>query len=132
MDLSPTRRRTLQLGAVGVAAGVAGCLGDDTPEATVDFDGIGGIDHDALPKRTRYSTPDEPLPWYRRYEADDADTALILLHTAVFDSRLCEPLASALADANVAHVFTPDLRGHGPDPETRGDLAFRLQLEDDL
>ena len=132
MDPSTTRRRTLQLGAAGVAAAAAGCLGDDTTEGTVDFDGVGGVDHDALPERTRYATPDEPFPEYRLYEADDPDIALILLHTAVFDSRVVEPLASALAEANVAHVFTPDLRGHGPDPETRGDIAFQYQLEDDI
>ena len=133
MDASPTRRRTLQLGAAGLAAGIAGCLGgDETPDETLDFDGIGAIDDDALPDRTEYPTPDEPFPTYRLYEADDPDIALILLHTAAFDSRVLSPLASALAEADVAHVFTPDLRGHGPDPETRGDLAFRYQLEDDI
>jgi len=133
MDASPTRRRTLQLGALGLAAGVAGCLGDDeTPETTVAFDGFDEINDDALPSRTEYVTADQPFGTYRLYEADDPDTALILLHTAVFDSRICEPLASALAEANVAHVFTPDLRGHGPDPETRGDIAYHSQFEADI
>lgn len=132
MNPSPTRRQTLQLGAVGIATGVAGCLGDDTPEGTLDFDAVDRIDDTALPDLTRYATPDEPFPEYRLYEADNPDTALILLHTTVFDSRLCEPLASALAEANIAHVFTPDLRGHGPEPETRGDIAVRHQLQDDI
>ena len=132
MDVSPTRRRTLQLGAAGVAAGVAGCLGgDDDAELMVDFGGISEIDDGALPDRTEYRA-DEPFPKYRLYEAENPDIALILLHTAAFDSRMLEPLARALAEANVAHVFTPDLRGHGPDPETRGDIAARSQLEADV
>lgn len=129
---SPTRRQTLQFGAAGVVAGLAGCLGDDTPDRTLAFDEFDRIDDDALPDRTTYAAPDEPFPEYRLYEADDPDIALILLHTAVFDSRTLEPLASALAEANVAHVFTPELRGHGPDPETQGDVAFHSQLEDDI
>lgn len=132
MDVSPTRRRTLQLGAVGVAAGLAGCLGDDQPDSSVEFDGFDRINDDALPSRTRYATSQEPFAEYRLYEAADPDTALILLHTAVFDSRILEPLATALTDANVAHVITPDLRGHGPDPETRGDIHAQGQLEDDV
>ncbi len=132
MNRSPTRRQTLQLGAVGLAAGVAGCLGNDTPAATLAFEGFDRIDDDALPDRTAYATADRSFPNYRLYEAADPDIALILLHTAVFDSRVLEPLASGLAAANVAHVFTPDLRGHGPEPERRGDLSFRYQLEDDI
>lgn len=129
---SSTRRRTLQLGAAGVAAAAAGCLGDDeTPGGRVDFDGFDRIS-DELPELTEYATPDQSFPEYRLYEADNPDIALILLHTAVFDSRVVEPLARALAEANVAHVFTPDLRGHGPDPETRGDVTFQYQLEDDI
>ncbi len=129
---SPTRRQTLQLGAAGVVAGIGGCLGDDRPDETLAFDRFDRIDDDTLPDRTTYATPERPFPEYRLYEADDPDIALVLLHTAVFDSRTLEPLASALAAANVAHVFTPDLRGHGPDPETRGDITFRYQLEDNI
>lgn len=132
MDSSPTRRRTLQLGAAGIAAGVAGCLGDDAPEETLDFGGFDRIDDGALPDLTRYATAEKPFPEYRLYRAENPDSVLILLHTAVFDSRLLQPLASALAEANVAHVFTPDLRGHGPDPEQRGNVAARGQLEDDI
>jgi len=134
MDSSPTRRRTLQLGGVGLATGMAGCVGDDSPESrgTLDFDGFDRIDDNALPDRTRYSTAEEPFPEYRLYEADDPDIVLILLHTAVFDSRLLQPLAAALADADVAHVFTPDLRGHGPSPEFRGDSASINQPQNDI
>jgi len=134
MDISPTRRRTLQLGGAAVVTGMAGCMGDDSSEGdpSVAFDGFDRIDEDALPGLTRYATSNEPFPEYRLYEAEDPDTVLILLHTAVFDSRVLQPLATALVEANVAHVVTPDLRGHGPNPEYRGDSAVVNQLEDDL
>jgi len=133
MDSSPTRRRTLQLGGVALAAGVAGCLGGDPPpEGTLDFSQMERLNETNLPKRQNYRTEQRPFPTYRRYDAGRADTVLILLHTAGFDSRMLQPLASTLANGGAAHVVTPDLRGHGPNPETRGDLSYIGQYEDDL
>jgi pimeloyl-ACP methyl ester carboxylesterase len=133
MDSSPTRRRTLQVTGTALIGGVAGCLGDDgRPEETLDFDNIDRINEAMLPDRRPYRTPDASFPTYRRYEADRTDTVLVLLHTAGFDSRLLQPLATAIADANAAHVFTPDLRGHGPDPKTRGDIDYVGRYEDDV
>lgn len=43
-----------------------------------------------------------------------------------------EQLATTLAADGVADVLVPDLRGHGPSPEHRGDVAYIGQLEDDL
>lgn len=132
MDSSPTRRRTLQLSGTALVAGFAGCLGDDSPEGTLDFDGLDRVDEAALPNRQNYRTDERPFPKYRRYDADNSDTVLILLHTAAFDSRILQPLATAVAEHGVAHVVTPDLRGHGPDPQTRGDIRYIGQYEDDL
>lgn len=132
MDSSPTRRRTLQLAGTALLAGVAGCLGDEPPEGTLDFDGLDGLDESSLPGRQNYRTDERPFPTYRRYDADRASIVLILLHTAAFDSRILQPLATAISESGVAHVVTPDLRGHGPNPETRGDLSYIGQYEDDL
>ena len=132
MDSPPTRRRTLQLGATAFAAGLAGCLGGDPPEGTLDFDGLDGLNESSLPDRQNYRTDERPFPTYRRYDAEGADTVLILLHTAAFDSRILKPLATAIAETGVAHVVTPDLRGHGPNPRTRGDISYIGQYEDDL
>ena len=132
MDTSPTRRRTLQLGGTALAAGLAGCLGNEPPEGTLDFDGLDRINESSLPSRQNYRTDERPFPTYRRYDADDADIALVLLHTAAFDSRILQPLATAIAETGVAHVVTPDLRGHGPTPNTRGDLSYIGQFQDDL
>ena len=134
MDFSPTRRRTLQFGGTVAAAGLAGCLGGGQPEGTLDFEGTSRIDDDALPERKSYTTRDATFPEYRRYDVgrEGVDTVLILLHPAGFDSRILQPLASSIVDTGVAHVVTPDLRGHGPNPETRGDIDSIGQLETDL
>lgn len=133
MDSSPTRRRTLRLGGLTVAAGLAGCLGEDSsPAGTLDFSRIQRLNRTELPKRQKYRTEERPFPTYRRYDAGNADTVVVLLHTAGFDSWLLQPLASTLADAGAAHVITPDLRGHGPNPKTRGDIDYIGQYEDDL
>lgn len=133
MDSSPTRRRTLQLGGVGLVASVAGCLGSEEPEGTLDFERLDRINKTKLPDRKQYRTEDaSAFPEYRRYNADRANTALILLHPAGFDSQLLQPLATTITDSGAAHVFTPDLRGHGPDPENRGDIDYIGQYEDDL
>ena len=132
MDSSPTRRRTLQLGGTALVAGLAGCLGDDSPKGTLDFDGLDRVDEAALPERQNYRTDERPFPTYRRYDAGDADLALILLHTAAFDSRILQPLATAISETGAAHVITPDLRGHGPNPKNRGDVSYIGQYEDDL
>ena len=132
MDRSTSRRRTLQLGGTALAAGLAGCLGGDAPEGSLDFAGLDRINETTLPKRRKYRTHGVTFPKYRQYTAEDADTVVILLHTAGFDSRLVQPLAAAIAESGAAHVFTPDLRGHGPDPERRGDVDYVGQYEDDV
>lgn len=134
MNSSPTRRRTLQFGGTVAVGGLAGCLGGSQPEGTLDFEGISRINDDALPERKSYRTRDATFPEYRLYDADrrGVDTVVILLHPAGFDSRILQPLASAIVDAGAAHVVTPDLRGHGPNPETRGDIDSVGQLETDL
>jgi len=41
-------------------------------------------------------------------------------------------LAKYISEEGIAQVYTPDLRGHGPAPERRGDVDYINQLEDDL
>ena len=132
MEPSTTRRRALQIGGTALAAGIAGCLGGESPEGTLNSEGLDRINETTLPTRRKYRTQGGSFPKYRQYTADDADTVLILLHTAGFDSRVVQPLAEAIAEAGAAHVFTPDLRGHGPDPERRGDIDYIGQYKDDL
>ncbi len=57
---------------------------------------------------------------------------LILIHGSGWHSRYFYRLASHIASVNAAHVYTPDLRGHGEVPQRRGDIDYIDQLEDDL
>lgn len=66
------------------------------------------------------------------YYPSNEDTVLILIHGSGWHSRYFLPMARIAATENLAHVFTPDLRGHGERPAKRGDIDYIDQLEDDL
>ena len=68
----------------------------------------------------------------RAYPAESAQVVLLLVHGSGWHSRYFLPLAQALSQMGAAHVYTPDLRGHGPSPARRGDVDYIGQLEDDL
>lgn len=132
MSRSPTRRQALQFGGAALTTGIAGCLGSEPPEGTLDFSALDHIDWSAAPN-TNITTNGQSKPEFREYQADsDPDTLVVLYHNATLDGRALHPLASAIADTGVAHVVTPDIRGHGPDPLDRGDLDYIYQPEDDL
>lgn len=84
-----------------------------------------------LPSLEPFEARDGTRLWYRHYQSE-SDTALILLHGSAADSRYLASLARNLAESGVASVYTPDVRGHGPSPERRGDIDYIEQLEDDL
>ncbi|MDS1270686.1 alpha/beta hydrolase [Lipingzhangella sp. LS1_29] len=91
----------------------------------------------APPPETRsYTARDGTELSYRHYpaqaDATEADTAVVLLHGSAYHSGYLAPLAHALADQGAAEVYTPDLRGHGPETEDRGDVDHIGQLEEDL
>jgi pimeloyl-ACP methyl ester carboxylesterase len=67
----------------------------------------------------------------RRYGAR-SPWGVVLLHGSGYHGAYLAGLAGALADGASVQVFTPDLRGHGPDPERRGDTDYVDQLEDDV
>lgn len=127
-----TRRRFLTAAATAGSLSIAGCLGDDgPPDGTLDFDGFDPAPAESLPKLTRYRTADRSLLSYRRYNAE-ADRLLILVHGEAFDSQYVAPLAKYLSENAIANVVTPDLRGHGPEPETPGDVGHIDHLREDL
>ncbi|WP_344970068.1 alpha/beta hydrolase [Salinactinospora qingdaonensis] len=84
-----------------------------------------------LPEVEYYSARDDAELPYRHYPSS-ADIAIVLLHGSAYHSSYLAPLASYLARNGVAEVYTPDLRGHGPHAENRGDVAHVGQLEDDI
>lgn len=62
--------------------------------------------------------------------ADASKPLLILIHGSGWNGLQFSHLANALKDAS--HVLVPDLRGHGANPERRGDVDYIGQMEDDL
>ena len=53
---------------------------------------------------------------------DKAGEVLVLLHGSGWHSKYLFPLAKYISSENLAHVYTPDLRGHGINPIKRGDI----------
>ncbi|KAB7623898.1 alpha/beta hydrolase [Alkalilimnicola sp. S0819] len=84
-----------------------------------------------LPAPHYYTAADGQRLAYRYYPArHEHAPALILIHGARAYGGYLHPLALRLSDA--AHVYAPDLRGHGPQPKRRGDVDYVGQLEADL
>ncbi|WP_300008179.1 alpha/beta fold hydrolase [Pseudonocardia sp.] len=102
--------------------------GDGT---TLDF-GILRTDAGELPALQFYEARDGQEMPYRHYPSPNAKNVLVLLHGSAYHSSYLQPLASHLARNDIAEVFTPDLRGHGPEAERRGDVAYIGQVEDDV
>ncbi|MBT6341591.1 MAG: hypothetical protein HOJ48_20100 [Desulfobacula sp.] len=49
----------------------------------------------------------------------------MLLHGSGWHSRYFLPLAEFISSAGLAHLYSPDLRGHGRSPERRGDVKVQ-------
>ncbi|SDY26079.1 MULTISPECIES: alpha/beta hydrolase [Salimicrobium] len=84
-----------------------------------------------LPPLHQHTARDGEKLSYRYYEGE-ADKTLILLHGSAYHSSYLQPLASHLSENDVANVYTPDFRGHGPQTENRGEADYIGQLEDDI
>jgi pimeloyl-ACP methyl ester carboxylesterase len=98
----------------------------------IAFEALTEADYDEMPDLQPYTARDGAELSYRLYESSSTDIVLILLHGSGWHSMQFVPLAQALSAAGAATVVTPDLRGHGFNPPTRGDVATIGQLEDDL
>lgn len=86
-----------------------------------------------LPPLQTYTGQDGAALAYRFYASrQPSDKLLFLLHGSGWHSMQFHPLAHAISRSGVAHVVTPDLRGHGFTPARRGDVDYIGQLEDDL
>ncbi len=84
-----------------------------------------------LPELQTYQTRDGSELSYRYYEST-AEQVLIFIHGSGYHSEYLQELATYLSEEGVAKVYTPNLRGHGPAPETRGDIAYIGQIDDDI
>ncbi len=89
------------------------------------------IDYKSIPQLKTFVARDEAHLPYRHYPAQ-SNNVVILLHGSGSHGRYFFPLAKFISSEGLAQVFTPDLRGHGLNPERRGDVDYIGQLEDDL
>ncbi|MDR9469414.1 alpha/beta fold hydrolase [Marinospirillum sp.] len=89
------------------------------------------IDGKGLPELKTFPARDGNQLSYRFYPAQ-SEKVLVLLHGSGWHSRYLLPLAEFISSANLAKVYTPDLRGHGHSPVRRGDIDYIDQLVDDL
>jgi alpha-beta hydrolase superfamily lysophospholipase len=93
------------------------------------------IDYTGIPQLKTFTTRDDkklPYRYYRTYAPGVSNKILILIHGSGWHSRYFYPLAKYLCSQNLAAVYTPDLRGHGLNPERRGDIDYIGQYDDDL
>ncbi len=101
-----------------------------TDEGSLAFDEL-FFDYTNLPKLQTFEARDGKKLSYRHYSAQSSKV-LILLHGSGWHSQYFMPLAEFISSEGLAQVYTPDLRGHGPEPEIRGDVNYINQMEDDL
>jgi len=94
----------------------------------ISFDEL-KIDYSKIPRMDVYKSRDSTKLQYRYY-ASQSDRVVILLHGSGWHSQYFLTLAKSISE--FAHVYTPDLRGHGTCPKKRGDIDYIDQLEDDL
>jgi alpha-beta hydrolase superfamily lysophospholipase len=80
-----------------------------------------------------FATRDGSTIGLRRYDSADPDAPLlILLHGSGWHGLQYDTLGRRLAAEGLATVLSPDLRGHGPAPQRRGDADRTDQVEDDI
>ena len=89
------------------------------------------LDYADIPDPLHFRARDGTRLPYRHYPAR-TNIHLVLLHGSGSHSQYLFVLAREISAQNAAHVYTPDLRGHGVSPVRRGDIDYIDQLEDDL
>ncbi|WP_097107638.1 alpha/beta hydrolase [Hoeflea halophila] len=100
---------------------------------TIDFSGQAvSATAKPVPLET-YQTRDGSSLGYRHYRSGKADAPLLVfLHGSGWHGGAYDGLARNIAEEAGVEVALPDLRGHGPSPQTRGDIAYIGQFEDDI
>ena len=99
----------------------------------IDFLASINADYSHLPdQRSLTSRSGAPLA-YRLYgEVVAPKRMIVLVHGSGWHGMQFHSLASELSQDGETVVVVPDLRGHGANPERRGDVDHIGQLEDDL
>ncbi len=122
---------------VGVALGGGVLLAHSDapkPDATVDVFGLSelaSLPRPNLPPLLRYPARDGAALPYRFYDAR-SDRILILLHGSSYHGGGYHLQAHTLSVSDTAKIVLPNLRGHFQSGDTRGDVSYIGQLEDDI
>ncbi|AQS39951.1 lysophospholipase [Shewanella psychrophila] len=99
-------------------------------EQGIDFSEM-KLDYSEMPALQSYTARDGAQLDYRYYPSG-SNKVLVLLHGSGWHSQQFYPLAKYISEQGLAQVVTPDLRGHGVNPQRRGDIDYIGQFEDDL
>lgn len=68
---------------------------------------------------------------FRQISGDPANT-IVVVHGSGWHGAAYMELAEGIAQQTGARVLVPDMRGHGPLADPRGDVSYSGQFEDDL
>lgn len=100
---------------------------------TIDFSGQTGASRSEPAPLQTYRARDGATLGYRHYGGDNAGAPLVIfLHGSGWHGGAYDGLARAIAEQAGVEVALPDLRGHGPAPQTRGDIGHIGQFEEDI
>ncbi|MCP5071957.1 MAG: alpha/beta hydrolase [Rhodobacteraceae bacterium] len=101
--------------------------------------GSGGLDFSVVssdsepaPDELYFTARDGKRLGYHLFPASESAPLVVVVHGSGAFGVAYAGLARSVADAGVASVLLPDLRGHGAEANPRGDVAYIGQLEDDL
>ncbi len=104
---------------------------DDTK--TISFPLPSGKAPDEVAEQVSFAARDGAHLNLRRYSAKIENAPLvILIHGSGWHGGGYSDIAQSLAATGQFEILLPDLRGHGPTAQNRGDVAYIGQLEDDL
>lgn len=100
-------------------------------DSSVGFAEAIDADYTTMPAQRVFTARDGSALPYRLYEGG-TERMIVLVHGSGWHGMQFHPMAEQLAARGLGTVVVPDLRGHGENPERRGDVDYIGQFEDDL